>query len=139
MEAEIVNIDKILTAVDSFEENITEGSNISYEDIMVKLRAVEIVGEHVKDNLSGERSYQYLEYHSNQITSLDVDRLCGGFSRNELRVEFRREKIPQDVSEIPAHEGKSKKVVKVPPKPRAKSRKSTRKPKASPFTYKGNT
>ena len=138
MEAEIINIDQILTGVDSVEEDVAEGSNISYEDIMVKLRAVEVVGNHVKDNLSGERSYQYLEYHGNQMTSLDVDRLCGSFSKNELRVEFRREKIPQDVSEVPAHERNSKEVVKVQTKPKAKRRKSTRKPKASPFTYKGN-
>ena len=138
MEAEIVNIDQILTAVDSFEENITEGSSMSYEDIMVKLRAVEVVGDHLKNTMSGEQSYQYLEYHGNQMTSLDVDRLCGSFSKNEVRVEFHREKIPQVVSEVPAHEGNSKKVVKVPTKPKAKRRKSTRKPKASPFTYKGN-
>ena len=139
MEAEIFNIDQILTAVDSFEENIAEDSNISYEDIIVKLRAVEIVAEHVKDNLSAERSYQYLEYHSNQMTSLDVDRLCGSFSKNEVHVKFRRENTPQDVSDVPAHEGNSKEVVKVQTKPKAKRRKSTRKAKASPFTYKGNT
>ena len=139
MEEEIVNIDHILTGVDCFEESVAEGSNMSYEDIIVKLRAVEIVADQVKKNSSGERSYWCLEYHSNQMTSLDVDRLCGSFSKNEVRVEFRREKIPQDVSDVPAHEGNSKEVVKVPTKPKAKRRKSTRKPKASPFTYKGNT
>ena len=133
MEEEILNFDQILTAVDSLAEEVVEDSSIPYEDIMVKLRAVKVSLDHVKKYLSGDRSYQFLEYHGNLMTSQDVDRLCGSFSRNEVRVEFRRENTPLDVSEVAAVE----ETKQVSTKPKRKRKRTTRKTKASPFTYKG--
>ena len=104
MEEEILNLDRILTAVDSLTEEVVEDWSIPYEDIMVKLRAVEVVGDHVKKYLSGDRSYQFLEYHGNLMMSQDADRLCGNFSRNQVLVEFGRENTLPDVSEVAAVE-----------------------------------
>ena len=132
MEKEIFNIDSILTAFDSLNDEVTEDSSISYEDIIVKLRAVEIGGDLVKEYLSKERIYQYLEHHGNRITS--QDQLCGSLSINKVRIVM-REDIPQEGFEVQAQDGTEQ--VGTLKKPRTKRRRSTKRSKASPFTYKG--
>ena len=132
---ELNDLDDVLTLIDNIEESV-QREIIQYEDILIKLRAVDTVGNQIKSALSGVRRYQYLEYQMNQMSSFDVDRFCGNFARSEVSFEL----FEDQKSEDPERDVRStSEVMEIPWKKRSRKKRSRRKPRKSPFAYKGNS
>ena len=134
MGKELDDLDDVLTLIDNIEEGVQK-ETIPYEDILIKLRAVDTVENQVKSALSGVRSYQYLDYQMNQMSSFDVDRFCGNLFKNQVHIELfedEKSKYPEkDVED-------TNKTKEIPFKRRSRKKRSRRRLKKSAFAYKGN-
>ena len=84
---EVAIIEENLALLNSIRDNCANTA-MTLEEIRSQLDTLMGVAEGITYNLSGTRSFKYLEYNENQAATKDVERMCGYLTKKETNVKL---------------------------------------------------
>ena len=89
-------VDTILDQIDDTAKNV-DPDDITLEDVSDKLKGVSEVSTHVNLHMAGTRNSNHLDYKDHQVTSLEVESLCGRLIQNETIIEITKPSTLEEV------------------------------------------